>query len=584
MSTSTVERITFNNWEFLFQEGNLRFICFKGYGILSAINFPVRDANWNTVPQTVKNIRQETVEDRLKLTFDVFCVSDEIDFRWECACSLKADALLFSIRGKAFTSFERNRIGLCVLHSIDCKAKKIEIGHTDGKRSHAKFPKYISPHQPFKDIKSMQWQCGPLTAHLTFSGAVFETEDQRNWSDASFKTYCTPLDLPFPVTIKIGDEVQQSMTLRIQDKNSVHAIQNEAFVLESFDKINRIPAVGLESNTDALDEFALSRLKELNLSHIRVEAPLHQMDWEITFRKKLQQAQMLKCALELVIFLSEKEQDQLQRLYDEFPKTVVIKTLLVLEPGGNTASPKFLSRVIPHLRKLFPNTPIGSGTDYNFAEINRSRPDMNLLDFISFSMNPQVHAFDNLTLLENTQSLPDMLLTAKRIAKEKPIVISPITLKPRSNPVAKKEVSQKKRLEQRLDQRHTRNFNALWTFACLKQLAQTEAEQLTFFQTIGQQGLVDSQGQSSWSESSNQLPTIFPVYYVFKKLAEFKNGMVIRTKSSHPLVFDGLLLQNEKKKLLLMANYSDKELLFTFKDSTYKVPSECLRPFHIDQL
>ena len=47
------------------------------------------------------------------------------------------------------------------------------------------------------------------TATLSFAdglraeaGDVFEIEDQRNWTDGSFKTYSTPLSLPFPVPVE----------------------------------------------------------------------------------------------------------------------------------------------------------------------------------------------------------------------------------------------------------------------------------------------------------------------------------------------------------------------------------------------
>ena len=39
-------------------------------------------------------------------------------------------------------------------------------------------------------------------------GDVFETEDQRNWTDASFKTYCPPLRLPFPRPFEDGEEIE----------------------------------------------------------------------------------------------------------------------------------------------------------------------------------------------------------------------------------------------------------------------------------------------------------------------------------------------------------------------------------------
>ena len=51
---------------------------------------------------------------------------------------------------------------------------------------------------------------------VIMEGDTFETEDQRNWTDASFKTYCTPLGLPFPVEIKKGDVVEQSITIGLE--------------------------------------------------------------------------------------------------------------------------------------------------------------------------------------------------------------------------------------------------------------------------------------------------------------------------------------------------------------------------------
>ena len=50
---------------------------------------------------------------------------------------------------------------------------------------------------------------------MRFAGDVFEMEDQRNWTDASYKTYCTPLALPFPVEIPEGARISQSVTLTL---------------------------------------------------------------------------------------------------------------------------------------------------------------------------------------------------------------------------------------------------------------------------------------------------------------------------------------------------------------------------------
>jgi len=45
-------------------------------------------------------------------------------------------------------------------------------------------------------------------------------EDHRNWSDASFKTYVRPLVLPWPYTLKAGEEVKQSIKVKLSGSAS----------------------------------------------------------------------------------------------------------------------------------------------------------------------------------------------------------------------------------------------------------------------------------------------------------------------------------------------------------------------------
>ena len=48
-----------------------------------------------------------------------------------------------------------------------------------------------------------------LWARFEFEGDLFEMEDQRNWTDASFKTYSTPISLGWPHRAQAGQEIRQ---------------------------------------------------------------------------------------------------------------------------------------------------------------------------------------------------------------------------------------------------------------------------------------------------------------------------------------------------------------------------------------
>lgn len=40
-------------------------------------------------------------------------------------------------------------------------------------------------------------------------------EDQRNWTDSSFKTYCTPPQLPYPGKVAAGTRISQTVRLTL---------------------------------------------------------------------------------------------------------------------------------------------------------------------------------------------------------------------------------------------------------------------------------------------------------------------------------------------------------------------------------
>ena len=133
-----------------------------------------------------------------------------------------------AIDGRALTGFARNRIGLVVLHPTDDAGRAVRVRHTDGGVTAGSWPTDVSPHQPFRDVAGFEWSRDGLTATLSLGGDVFETEDQRNWSDGSYKTFCTPLRLPFPVEIKAGTTVSQRIELKLRADSPPTAAKSQS--------------------------------------------------------------------------------------------------------------------------------------------------------------------------------------------------------------------------------------------------------------------------------------------------------------------------------------------------------------------
>ena len=229
--------------------GFLRKIVRGETEIVRAVYAAVRDENWNTVEPSIEVRNVHVEQNGFRMEFDVLCQAAGICFCWSGSIEAHGPKLTFTFQGEARSSFRKNRIGFCVLHPIrECAGLPCLVQDTSGKWSEAFFPAYISPHQPFKDFQGLRWSpCSGVEAELIFEGDIFETEDQRNWTDASFKTYCTPLAHPFPVLIEAGTKLYQQVTLELKSEEPVHPAESKVPEIElgKFDVEVPMPRLGL---------------------------------------------------------------------------------------------------------------------------------------------------------------------------------------------------------------------------------------------------------------------------------------------------------------------------------------------------
>src|SRR5262245_9138944 len=158
--------------------------------ILRGIYAAVRNSVWGTVPAQVRNLQLKRNDGGFLLTFSSEHKQDDIDFVWTGTLTgTRQGTLKFTFDGKARSTFQRNRIGFCVLHPMrECAGRSCTIEKTTGETVHGSFPDLISPHQPFFDILAIRHAAFPdLEAEVRMEGDSFEMEDHRNWTDANFK-------------------------------------------------------------------------------------------------------------------------------------------------------------------------------------------------------------------------------------------------------------------------------------------------------------------------------------------------------------------------------------------------------------
>ena len=200
---------------------------------------------------------------------------------------------------------------------------------------------------------------------------------------------------------------------------------------------------------------------------------------------------------------------------------------------------------------------IGAGANAYFAELNRGRPPAGALDLVSYSMNPQVHAYDNLTLVENLEGQAWTVKSARQFIGKLPLVVSPITLRIRPGVYPIQPEVGPDGLPPSVDLRQMSLFGAGWTLGSLKYLSENGVQSVTYYETTGWRGVMETEKGSPSPERFPSIPgAVFPLYHVLADVAEFTGGSVVPSTSNAPLKVDGIALQKADKTRVILANLS----------------------------
>lgn len=510
--------------------GELRDLWLGQTEVLRRVHGAVRDRNWGTVEPQISDEQIRDNGDSFRVEFAVHNRRDDIDFAWRGTIVGAPDGTVtFEFDGRALRDFWRNRVGLCVLHPINCTGVAARAQSPNGASKATRFPLEIAPHCPFENLRALSHQLAPeLWAHVEFEGEIFETEDQRNWTDASFKTYGTPLALPFPVRVAAGERVLQSVTLRFEGDLPAYApFRMLARVTATGGASLKMPPLGLSfaPETPTLDTSEIELLKELSPSHLRVEVDLSS-DFAPALACAIAQARQLDCALEVALFGGEFQDEAALEVAITSLEDVRVVSFCLFASRTQTVAPDAFERVQTRLRLTFAGVPVGAGSNANFAEFNRQRPPKNA-DFGAYAANPQVHAFDDQSLLETPFALGHTLQSARAIIGGKGVKISPLTLKPRFNAVATApEIVAPGALPANADARQFTLLGAVWILASIVALLDaglgTRAnDSLTLFETLGPRGVLSAAGMPS------------PIWFLWRELAKVKTAFALTIDDSN---------------------------------------------------
>lgn len=537
------------------EAGQLRNVRWHDVEVLRGVAYLLRDAAWGTLPTTLSDLEVREDEGGFQVTYVTraegpagrLVVRARIDGSPEGRLSFEATAT-------AETDFTTNRTGFVVLHPDDVAGQPLRVEHCDGSVESRAFPGPISPHQPAFDIVALAHEPAPgVTAQVAFEGGTWEMEDQRNWSDASFKTYVRPLALPFPYVIPATATERQAVLLTLSGEPTAatgegpgpHPVEGRMppvhLRLDPREEIpESLPLPGLARGLivrwrpgEGPERIAAAaRLAAREAMALGVEAVFSQMDPD---------GEAAEC---------------LRALAGQPVATLLVAAArdLRTRPTGLPEGEAPLGATVAALRRGgFPGR-IGTGVPSFFTEFNRNPPP--LADFAFFGTCPIVHAADDLSVMETLRALPAIRDSAARLLPGTPLWPGPLVIPPVLNPygpgLADTDGLHRICLAGS-DPRHGALFGAAHLVAALAAVL-PGAGAVAPLHANGPAGLSSAEG------------TLHPLAFVVRQVAEAEGAMLAEGPALPGLA--SLAWERDGSRTLLVANTSEEVMELPWPEGT----------------
>ena len=591
-----------------FDNGALRYIKIGGREAIRNIAFVVRDKDWGTYKPVLQNLKIGQGPNMFEVSFDAICKDADQELHYSAVIKGNHDGTLtFEGIGKAVTDVTTNRTGFVVLHPVDGVAGcPVEVLRVDGSIEKTSFPELIDPTCPFQDLRALTHEVLPgVKVTCRMEGDSFETEDHRNWNDASFKTYVRPLALPWPYKLKAGETTEQSVTLSLDGPlpSSVESGGSKPVTLCLGEETGPMPAIGLslppeqdKAILNAIDpvrklapQFLLCpfdsriadgaprRLVGPRVSTFPLDDPRLGGRGEVmSMFRAMGEATGADLVLEAVLACRDEAGNpsadeaimrrDLQLVRKAVKEAGLSFSMIAVSPAadlkctlpGSVWPPcPDAASIYRATREAFPGIQVGGGMFSFFTELNRKRPPVEHLDFIGHTTCPMVHASDDITAMENLEALPHIINSTRAFAGGLPYRVGPSTIGARHNPygAASTPNTQNGRVAlARMDPRQRGLFGAAWNLGYIAHMARGGVDAVALSAPVGEFGVVYAEMDYAQPWFDQRGGGVYPVYRVIKGMAAAAGKPMIETSLSDGAAVQAVAYRDGEETVIWLAN------------------------------
>lgn len=474
-------RVEHGDFTFDLARAAIRNVRYKNIQIIDLLYTAIRPWDWSTLDPDEHSEDVKVAGDLCVITIkDLF--AGALDARTVITVSSDNKfTVAYELRGLA--QYSVNRWGICFcLNSADWMGSTVQsLGNE------YILPAAISPQRVvggitqglFPAANQMQFIAPDnRSIKVNSTGKVLEAEDQRNWTDNTYKIYSGSLSEPRPFVASAGSIWSQSVTFEI-DPPSNQVPDGSKIVVKEIDSL---PSIGLQFNTDSLlpADALNTALFFLDIDHIRVNE-------ESITAQKINAVSANGLIVEAAL-LSSNSGEKLHQDIAHLNKQIPAGSRILIQREG---------REIVEQLDLPPNKSLSSfipGTDAYLVDLHRNKYQFG--DSISYSMVPTVHSSDTETIFKTLYTQIESINFAQEFLAPQ-VLISPITFSTRGNPETGHARDQRinfANLEMALRIRTIEG--AAWTLGSIFALASAGAYSGTWHELFGDYGVIYPDGDA----------------------------------------------------------------------------------------
>ncbi|HLI59045.1 MAG TPA: hypothetical protein VKV21_05205 [Solirubrobacteraceae bacterium] len=514
-------------------------VAHRGRELLHIVGVRVRDAAWGTIPCRLEELQVErgargTVA-RTRARYEGAGIA--------CSCAiaiaLSADSLEYEMDALAESAFEYARIGIVAIHPSTLTAGRPFRAHGRRGSTEGLLPTLVGPQRVvegetkplFDAFEHLEIDVEPgLTLAFELQGDEFEMEDQRNWTDGSFKTYSTPVGTPLPQHVHSGARWHQRLRLEVRATAATTSLRapargsgRQGVVVETGTAESAMPPLGTTWRPASPGDT--SPAASLAPGVLRVE-----LQSEPTLALAASTAAAAVGAeLELALRLPQADavvRRWLAALAEAIAgENAVPVRVAPIREGDSVTTPQ----TVRLIRESLPGVAVLAGSADNLAELNRDPPPAGApLDGLFFAANPQMHDTDDRSVMLSLKGQRDAARTARTLSGGHLVHVSPITLLPAAAPHA--------------DVRQHTLFAAAWLAGSAAALIEAGVASASWFELSGPRGLVGEHGELS------------PAFHVLRELCAWRGRRRLTVTVTDPETCAGLATDHDGELRLMLAN------------------------------